>query len=251
MNGRFPEDAYRRKVVSFDVPSACLGRPVTVRVFLPPGDAETEAHRALPAVYAQDGQHVFQYGRAATLAHALIAEGVLRPFRLVGIEVNLATRLDEYHPEGRRNAAYRCFFFEELLPAAEARYPVPPSGLRRIAAGDSLGGTVSFDLALDRPDLFQGVISLSTAFVPALLRRLQAAKPEAIRHLRVFQYVGTEETAVQTRLGTLDILAMNREGRRLLEANGVDVRYVERPGAHTWGAWQKILPESLRHFFGS
>ncbi|MBE3596445.1 MAG: esterase family protein [Hydrogenibacillus sp.] len=246
--------AYRRKVVVHTVDARCLGRTVDIRVFIPTIDPTVDDQPIandvpLPIVYVQDGQHWFMYGRAATIAQRLISERAVRPFRLVGIDVHLPTRLAEYHPEGERNAAYRRFFFEELLPAVEARYALPTRGLKRVYGGDSLGGTVSFDLALDRPDLCQGLISLSTAFVPPLMTRLKALQPAAVQHLSVFQSVGQDETHVDTRLGTLDFVAMNRAARDLLRQKGIAVHYVERPGSHTWGAWQTILPDSLRHFF--
>jgi len=45
-------------------------------------------------------------------------------------------------------------------------------------------------------------------------------------------------------------LARNREVSRALREKGASLRYVEKEGKHTWGLWQKDLPEALTHFFG-
>ncbi|WP_205628760.1 alpha/beta hydrolase-fold protein, partial [Acinetobacter baumannii] len=65
-----------------------------------------------------------------------------------------------------RNDLYKSFFLEELLPAVEKEFAID----ERILVGDSLGATVSLDLAMDRPDLFAKVISLSGAFYPEVMK---------------------------------------------------------------------------------
>ncbi|GAX90464.1 alpha/beta hydrolase [Effusibacillus lacus] len=239
-------DIYKRKVIGETIDSKHTGRAMDVRIFLPPGFSELTAY---PILYTQDGQDFFMYGRIATIAQQLILEEGLEPFVIVGVDVNRKERTSEYSSTGSRNHAYRQFFLDELLPFIENRYRVPGTGYQRVLAGDSLGGTVSFDIALDQPDLFQGILSLSGAFLPPLQERIRETDP--FPPFDLYLLVGEQETAVETHFGDLDFVGMNRTTRDILTGKKARLTYVEKPGIHTWGFWQKELPDALRHFFKS
>ncbi|MBE3593951.1 MAG: esterase family protein [Candidatus Carbobacillus altaicus] len=242
---------YARKIIRQTIYSHFLMRTMDLRLFIP-ADVEVSLINVEKDVknilYTQDGQYFFMYGRIATIAAKGIAAGELPPFYIVGVDVDLAKRRAWYHPEGPENEAYLAFFLEELLPAVEKLFPLPEHGFRRFLAGDSLGGTVSYQLALTRPDLFQGLIGLSTLFTDHLLEML-ATKGQSLHHLKLFQYVGREEQAVETPLGTIDFLSQHRASRAILEPYLTRGYFVEKNGTHTWGAWQNILPEALHTIF--
>ncbi|MCK9911829.1 alpha/beta hydrolase-fold protein, partial [Microbacteriaceae bacterium K1510] len=82
-------------------------------------------------------------------------------------------RTSEYSPIGASNEKYKRFFAEELLPYIEDRYPIRREPKCRVLAGDSLGGTVSLHLALDYPEHFAHVLSLSGAFLQPTLDRIE------------------------------------------------------------------------------
>ncbi|MFC4767425.1 alpha/beta hydrolase [Effusibacillus consociatus] len=237
-------DIHKRKVIGDSLNSTHLGRAMDVRIFLPPGYNELLSY---PVLYTQDGQDFFMYGRIATLAQQLILEENLEPFIIVGVDVNRQHRTSEYGSLGSRNQAYRSFFLEELIPFIESRYRVPNSGLQRVLAGDSLGGTVSLDIALDKPELFQGVISLSGAFYEPLQKRIRETEP--FPPIDLYLLIGEQETAVETDFGPLDFVEMNRQTRDILAEKNARYTYIEKPGIHTWGFWQKELPDALRHYF--
>jgi enterochelin esterase-like enzyme len=114
-------------------------------------------------------------------------------------------------------------------------------------AGDSLGGTVSLHLALDRPDLFGQVLSLSGAFFQSTQDQLH--QTDSLSWLNIWMVVGLDETAVETSRGTFDFVHWNRLAKQVLEQKGAALSYREKPGDHIWGLWQKELPDGLRHFF--
>ncbi|MDY0324409.1 MAG: alpha/beta hydrolase-fold protein, partial [Candidatus Carbobacillus sp.] len=186
--------------------------------------------------------------RLATLAQSAIEQGTLPPFYIVSVDVDLPKRRAWYHPDGEEHEAYLLFFIEELLPNIEKHLPLPDRGMRRIVAGDSLGGTVSYELILRRPDLFQGLIGLSTFFPEQLVTALKE-KRTRLRHLRLFEYVGKGETAVETPLGTIDFVTQHRAVQTVLTPYLPYARFVEKDGVHTWGSWQKVLPEALYVMF--
>jgi enterochelin esterase-like enzyme len=234
----------KRTIVKEEVPSEHLEAPRPVKIYLPPGYNELLSY---PVVYCQDGNDFFTMGRIATIANQLILEEDMEPFLIVGVSVERSKRTSEYSAIGSRNPAYKRFFTEELLPYVEERYPVRRDVHSRVIAGDSLGGTVSLHIALDRPDLFAKVLSLSGAYFQPTLDRI--AEETDLSWLDIWMIVGLDETAVETHVGTFDFVEWNRQTQRLLTEKRARVSYREKPGNHVWGLWQKELPDGLRHFF--
>lgn len=216
-----------------------------VRISLPPGYSELAEY---PVVYCQDGEDFFNFGRIATIASALIAEGEIEPLIIVGVDVDKSVRTREYAPDGDLHEAYTLFFAEELVPHVAARYPVRTEPEYLLLAGCSLGGAVSLQLALAFPRRFINVLSLSGAFYPSSRAAIAAAGD--LSRLNIRMTVGLQETAFRTDRGIFDFVAMNREARKLLEERGARVEYTERDGEHLWGYWQKDVPDGLRWFAG-
>lgn len=234
-------DYSRRTVLKAAVPSRALGKERPLRIFLPPGYNELVTHRV---VYCQDGEECFNFGRIATHATKLILDEGVEPFLIVGVDVDMPNRTDEYAPDGRRFEAYARFFLEELMPFVESHYPVRTGPGDRILVGDSLGGTVSLHLSLQVPHSIQKVVSLSGAFLSSSAAAVSGI--DDLSWLRLYQVIGTDETSVETSRGTFDFLAANRLMHTLLVDRGAQVEYVEKPGKHIWGFWQNELPDALR-----
>ncbi|GFN32349.1 alpha/beta hydrolase [Paenibacillus xylaniclasticus] len=239
------DDKYLKRTVNKEtVPSRYLPEGERkLRVFLPPGYNEVLSY---PVVFCQDGEDFFNFGRVATIANQLILDEGVEPFIIVGVDVDKSVRTEEYSPDGNRYANYVRFFAEELLPFIESKYPVRRERSERLLAGDSLGGTVSLHIALEHPELFNRVLSLSGAFYPAS-RNLIAATSD-LSWLDIYMTVGLQENAYETDRGIYDFVALNRNARILFEERGAKTTYFERDGKHTWGFWQKDLPAALAYF---
>jgi enterochelin esterase-like enzyme len=238
------EQYARRTVLKDTIASRFLGKERPLRIFLPPGYNELVSH---PVVYCQDGLECFNFGRIATHASRLILEEGMEPFIIVGVDVDMPNRTEEYSPDGSRHKEYLSFFLKELLPAIEERFPIRSGAGDRILIGDSLGGTVSLHLALQAPHLFQKVIALSGAFLQPSLDAI--SQRERCSSLQVYQLIGTEESAVETQRGVFDFLAWNRKMNEALVHKGASVKYVEKQGKHLWGFWQNEIPDALRWAF--
>jgi len=144
--------------------SAALGTTRRVSVYLPPGYDDSAAR--YPALYLQDGQNLFDPGRAFVpgqdwgldeTAEALIAGGEIAPVILVGIDHGGADRIDEYTPSrdprrrvGGRLPAYRRMLVDELKPWIDARYRTRPEAAATGIGGSSLGGLAALELAMTR-----------------------------------------------------------------------------------------------------
>ncbi|GED72767.1 hypothetical protein BRE01_64690 [Brevibacillus reuszeri] len=237
-------DYVKRTIMKEEVPSIHLDSPRSVKVYLPPGYNELLSY---PVVYCQDGNDFFTMGRIATIANQLILDEGIEPFIVVGVSVDRSKRTSEYSPVGSRNAAYKRFFIEELVPYIEERYPIRREAASRVVAGDSLGGTVALHLALDNPEYFSQVLALSGAFFQTTLDEID--HQSTLSWLRIWMVVGLDETAVETHMGTFDFVEWNQLAKKAMHAKQADLSYREKPGNHVWGLWQKELPDALRHFF--
>jgi enterochelin esterase-like enzyme len=237
-------DYMKRTIVKEEVPSRILGESRPVKVYLPPGYNDMLSY---PVLYCQDGNDFFTMGRIATIANKLILEENMQPMIIVGVSVERRKRTSEYSPVGELNAFYKQFFATELLPYIESNFPIRRQPEERVLAGDSLGGTVSLHLAMDYPDLFHNLLSLSGAFLLPTIEGIRMAAD--MPRLKAWMIVGLQETSVETHMGTFDFVYWNREAKEALERKKVRVTYAELRGEHTWGLWQQVLPNGLRHFF--
>lgn len=234
----------KRKIVKQTVYSEAMQEDRELRIYVPPGYMDWSEY---PVIYCQDGEQFFNFGRIATQMHRLIQEEYAEPALIVGVDVELKHRTEEYSPDGERFDAYCRFFSSELVPYIEQHFGTVPTKQGRFLAGDSLGGTVSLHLALRYPELFQQVISLSGAFLEPTQEWIEKASD--LSQLVMYMLIGTKEQAVQTDRGTFDFLSANRKVRQLLEAKQAQIHYVEKEGKHIWGFWQTELPDALRYFF--
>ncbi len=167
----------------------------------------TDMTRRFPVIFLHDGANVFD-PRTSPLSGVdwaadewvcrLSAEGVMPEAIVVGIchpegfsEENESLRDYDLSPE-LGGAAYAQFVSTELVAYLDTHYRTLAQSAARILAGASLGGLMSFYVALHHPGVFGKFVCLSTAFedvsqkVPSqsgLLRDLEAipALPSEVR----------------------------------------------------------------------
>jgi len=175
------------------MPSAALGGPRTVRIWLPPS-YDSEPQRRYPVLYLHDGQNVFSSaGPGAAFGwgswevdravERLVSAGRMREIILVAID-NSPQRYAEYRgravpftPEELKaepyvtdpgdNAPYERyarFLINELKPAIDKKFRTLADPAHTGVLGSSLGGICSLVLAWDHPDVFGLAASMSGAF---------------------------------------------------------------------------------------
>lgn len=241
MESRF----YKRIIKKETLHSHHLNETKEILVYLPPDYSEDGSY---PVLVLHDGNDYFNLGRIATQANQMILEGEINPLVMVAVPVQKGRRTSEYSPKGSRHLLHTRMIIEELLPRIRQNYPVSQSVKHLVIGGSSLGGTASLHIALNYPEVCSKVLSQSGAFLEATNEAI--LRTESLDHLTVYQSIGKSETAVPTHMGSLDLLARNREVRRHLEEKRARVHYAESEGDHTWGFWQRDIPQALKFFFG-
>jgi enterochelin esterase-like enzyme len=238
-------------------------RPLTA--YLPPGYGAPDAPDRYPALFMHDGQNVFDdpaccfgFGgwQINDTLDAEIGEGRVAPVVVVGFDHGGPQRLAEYG--GELSDEFIELQVGTVQPAAAARWRIDPG--RVYTAGSSLGGLVSFRLALAHPEVYAGAASLSGSFFvtgeDGLLVRQLVAEAGVLPLALYLDHGGTAA-------GGGDNYGVNRELLEALDGAGWPheqspecasgpgrVCYFHADGAsHDEVAWRERSWRFLRFFF--
>lgn len=219
-----------------------LAQHIPIMVYLPYNYSKLYTY---PVLYVQDGQDYFTLGKLATTLDRLVEQQQIDKCIVVAVPVSSTReRLVRYHPRGSKHEEYKRFFAEELVSHMDQNYSTNPISGARAIMGESLGGTISMEIALQYPHTFRHVISQSGAFYGGTIERIQqfSASPGL---LQLYLSIGTLETSVKTSAGNLDLVALNRQCKEAIQKKGIPLHYKEYTGDHTWALWQEDLPHAL------
>lgn len=232
----------RGTIVDDSIYSKQLTQNVPLMVYLPHNYSPLYTY---PTLYLQDGEDYFSLGKIARFLDQLIDEQKIEKCIVIGVPVkSKRERLVLYRSKGTKYERYMRFFAEELVPYIDKAYATHPISGARAIMGDSLGGSISLDIALHYPYTFHYVISQSGAFYEGTVERLMAFE-QSPSLLSIYQTIGSEETNVDTSIGNLDLLDLNREVKEAIEIKNIPLFYKEYKGDHTWGYWQEDIPNIL------
>jgi len=228
----------RGRVLRMEIPSKILNQTRRVLVYSPAGMAED----SLPLILFQDGKAYYGWGRVPQVLDQLLEAGKCSPAHLVFVPPRERTQEYGFNPK------YRQFLIEELIPTVEARIRCDS---RRIAWGASLGGLLSAQLAWERPDLFQKVVTQSAAFLfsPETLK----ANPFVGNEFMLSQVLAADPPQLEWHLdcGTLEwLLPSNQRLEQALVQKGASVKLVTRAAGHNWTNWRNGLAQGLRFALG-
>jgi enterochelin esterase-like enzyme len=224
-----------------------LGTPETLIVYTP---ARYSPLYSYPVLYVQDGADYLSLGKMASTLDSMIQQKELPDLIAVFLPVEKEKRTSRYHPDGAEHIAYRRFLAEEVVRYIDAHYSTHPLGNARTLVGASLGAVVSLFTALAYPHTFGQVASQSIAMDSKLNNQVAQATPSLSVPLSFYLQIGTEETAVKSTRGSLDLVSANKELRDILQTKMVTLVYETFDGDHTWGHWQALLPRMLKALLG-
>ena len=260
-----------------------------VDVWLPDG---YPARAPYAVLYAQDGQMLYdadstwnrQEWRIDEMASAVIAEGHVRPFIVVGIWNSGPTRHVDYFPQAAwevltpehraelaraerepgqalfagavRSDAYLDWLVGTLKPEIDRHFATDPAREATAVMGSSMGGLISWYALLRHPQTFGGAACLSThwpgAFDPndaripeAFLALLRERLPMPGAHRLYFDRGDATLDAWYPRWQDAADEALRKRGWTDPWAVSVAV-----PGAdHSEAAWAARLDQPLRYLF--
>jgi predicted alpha/beta superfamily hydrolase len=229
------------------------GRRLTIYT---PADLEPGANLLM----LHDGQNLFdpersyvhgQTWQVAETADQLIADGLMPPTVIVGIDHGGDRRLREF---GHGASSYGRFVVREVLPYLRATYAVRRDVAGTALGGSSMGGLVTLQIAAMFPDVFGRILVFSPSVWwnrRAVLRTIRRPGPigglfSRSRGLRddtdVWLSIGLQEgdSAVADARRLRDVILTMRRG------NQSRLRYVEySDGTHSERSWAQQLRRAL------
>lgn len=227
-------------------------------VWLPPG-YDAEKTRRYSVIYMQDGQNIFDPVTSAfgvdwsidETADELIRKESIEPVIIVGT-YNTSDRMKEYTP-GDKGTAYMDFVVKTVKPFIDQTYRTRTDRKHTIVGGSSAGGTISFMLVWEHPDVFSKAICMSPAF-----KSLSAGGWDYTRIVResngkkkpVFFYIDNGGIGLDSQLqpGIDEMLtALKAKGYQ----EGKDFIFLHDPTAkHFEADWAKRFPNALKLVLG-
>ena len=241
--------------------SAFLDLKRDLTVYLPPG--YEQGPDPLPVLYMHDGQNLFepdrahvrgQHWRAGETLDELIAERLVPPLLIVGMDNTGTSRIHEYTPTkdsrlgGGLAGRYGRFIVEEVKPFIDRTYRTRTDAAGSALAGSSLGALVSLYIGFTHPGVFGSLAAMSPSvwwdrrMILSTIRRTRPRPP-----LRIWTDMGTAEGR-----RALDDARMLKAA--LVGAGwtaGADLHYAEYEGAtHSESAWAARFGAVVRWLFG-
>lgn len=227
-------------------------------VWLPPG-YETDKTRRYAVVYMQDGQNIFDPVTSAfgvdwsidETADDLIKKKLIAPIIVVGI-YNTNDRMKEYTP-GDKGTAYMDFVIKVVKPLIDSTCRTKPDRRNTIVGGSSAGGTISFMLVWEHPDIFSKAICMSPAFKslsPGGWDYTHVVRDSNGKKKPVFFYIDNGGIGLDSQLQPgIDemIMALKAKGY----AEGKDFVFIrDLTAKHFEADWAKRFPRALMMVLG-
>jgi enterochelin esterase-like enzyme len=216
-----------------------------VGIYLP---ARFRRSRRYPLLVVHDGHDYLRYAGLKTILDNLIHR--LEIPDLVAAMTTSPNRLAEY-ADDERHARY---LTDELVPHLEKVLPLEGRPQGRCLMGASFGAVAAFSAAWRRPGFYGRLLLQSGSFaftdigdrnhrgplfdpVVAFVNQFRS-RPAPVAE-RLFVSSGMYESLIYE----------NRSLVPMLQATGMDVRYVEARDGHNWENWRDRLREGLSWLF--
>lgn len=240
------------------IESKHLGKPRTIRVWLPPGYAADPKAR-FPVLYMHDGQNLFDrktsaFGNEWQVDESLtdlILKKELPPLIVVGIDNGGAERICEYTFDadakfgGGGGERYAKCLLEEVMPQVNEEFRTEVGAA--YLGGSSLGGIVSLELAMRHPEAFKGVMAMSPS--------LWWADEVTLRHLRE-QAGELQSTPVYLDMGTREggdarkNVELAQQAQSILSKhNVIHNLLIQEDAEHNEPAWAARFGDAVQYLF--
>jgi enterochelin esterase family protein len=231
-------------LLQLEIPSRAFGESREVLLYLP---ARFRRTRRYPLLIVHDGHDYLRYSSLKTVFDNLIHRLEVAP--MIVALTNARERLREY-PDYPPHAQ---FLTEELVPHLEEKYPLLREPRARGLMGASFGGVAALSCAWRYPGIYGRLLlqSGSFAFTDIGPHHRGPAFDPVVEFVNAFRKnPGSPSKKVFVSCGTYESLIYeNRSMVPVLQATGMDVRYVEARDGHNWENWRDRLREGLSWLF--
>jgi enterochelin esterase family protein len=229
----------------FKIDSRALKSRRTGYLYLP---ARFRRTRTYPLLVVHDGSDYLTFTGMKTVLDNLIHR--LEIPDMVAVFVDSPDRLREY----ANDATHARFLTEELVPHLSARLPLRDAPRSRCLMGASFGGVASLSTAWRYPDFWGRLLLQSGSFAFTDIGRRNHRGPVFDRVVEFMNEFRSEPKSVSERVfvscGVYESLIYeNRSLVPLLDATGMQVRFVEARDGHNWENWRDRLREGLSWLF--
>ena len=218
-------------------------------IYLPPGYSESQINYPVFYLLHGGGDNAGGWihdGYIDNILDFLIAKGKIQPMIGIFPDGQVPGSGNWRNPEirARRAALHTEYFLTEIMPFVESRYRIRAAGTHRILAGLSMGASQTFQLALRHPHMFSQIAPLSNGAAldsePHSLKQIVKENKDAINKYIKNLYIA---------IGKNDfLLERARNTEAVFKETGINHRYQELPGAHTWKFWMERVVDFLQMF---
>lgn len=241
-----------------------LNNDRTLYVYLPPS-YKSDLAKAYPVMYVQDGKGAFLLSDWSketlamhTTADLLINKGQIDELIIVGISNVGEQRASEYsHWDGfdygraveGKGALYEDFVINDVMPYIESNYRVLKGRENTAIMGASLGGLVSFNIAMRHPERFSKVAMLSPYLGwgdGLLLQKITEGEYNEKRALKMWMDIGEKEKELKDQMFQVGKV-MFEGGYKPVDELAISV---VKDGKHSEGSWANRIDDILLFYYG-
>jgi enterochelin esterase-like enzyme len=232
-------------VEPFSFDSKHLGGKRQGLIYLP---ARFRRTRQYPLLVVHDGSDYLNYAGMKTILDNLIER--LEIPNLIVAFTDSPDRLREY----ANDDGHARFLTEELVPEVAKRFPLLDRPHARCLMGASFGAVAAFAAAYRYPGFWGRLLLQSGSFAFTDIGKRNRRGPLFDRVVEFVNKYRAEPVAVSERVfvscGVYESLIYeNRSMVPLLDATGMQVRFVEARDGHNWENWRDRLREGLSWLF--
>ncbi|MEW5849927.1 MAG: alpha/beta hydrolase-fold protein [Myxococcota bacterium] len=210
-------------------------------IYLP---ARFRRTRRYPLLVVHDGSDYLNYSGMKTVLDNLIHR--LEIPDVIAVFTDSPDRLREYAADEN----HARFLTEELVPDLAARLPLMDQPQGRCLMGASFGGVASLSTAWRYPGFWGRLLLQSGSFAFTDIGRRHRHGPVFDRVVEFMNAFRSEPRAISERVfvscGVYEALIYeNRSLIPLIDATGMQVKFVESRDGHNWENWRDRLREGL------
>lgn len=243
--------------------SKIMGNKRKIRVYLPPSYSEKNSKK-YPVLYIHDGQNVFDDSQSFSgiswklhqKAEYLIKNKIIDELIIAAVDNMGEERLSEYaHQDGfykgekvkAKALKYQRFLIEELMPYLEEKYRIKKGAANTALMGSSMGGLVTLNIALKRPDIFAKAAVMSPSLWWGTNTALEKLKSFNFKNLnsKIWLDVGEAENTFAN--FTEEFLAELKKIKNDYKLNLI--YYQAADAVHNEAAWAQRVHCPLIYFF--